>query len=57
MLNKKKYFAFDIFFRQNDEMKRKLKSLIPEFETNMADICSEMVDGLEEFGFSIEMAA
>jgi hypothetical protein len=57
MLNKKKYFAFDIFFRQNDEMKRKLKSLIPEFESNMTDICSEMVDGLEEFGFSIEMAA
>ena len=57
VLNKKKYFAFDIFFKQEENNVRKLKSLIPEFEINMNDICGEMVNELESFGFLIEMAA
>ena len=57
ILNKKKYFAFDIFLRQEENNVRKLKSLIPEFEFNMNGICGEMVNELESFGFLIEMAA
>ena len=54
---KKKYFAFDIFFRQRDEKKKKLKELVPEFNANMNEICNTMVDELEIYGFSIETAA
>lgn len=56
-LNKKKYFAFDIFFKQEDNMERNLKTLVPEFETRMTSICGDLIDDLESFGFSIEMAA
>ena len=57
VLNKKKYFAFDIFLRQEENNVRKIKSLISEFEINTNDICGEMVNELESFGFLIEMAA
>ena len=57
IFGKKKYFAFDIFFRQNEDRKRKLKQLIPEFNANMNEICNTIVNELEEYGFSIEMAA
>lgn len=57
VLGKKKYFGFDMFFRQNENTKRKLKALIPEFNMFMSEICGMMLSDLENFGFSIEMAA
>lgn len=57
VLGKKKYFGFDLYLRQNEGVKRKLKALIPEFNIAMSEICGMMLNDLENSGFSVEMAA
>jgi hypothetical protein len=57
VLGKKKYFGFDLYLRQNEDAKRKLKTLIPEFNMAMSEICGMMLNDLENSGFSVEMAA
>ena len=57
ILGKKKYFAFDVFFRQNDKEKKKLKHLVSDFNVSMSEIFGEMLNDLDNFGFSVEMAA